>query len=178
VRVRRSLLCLTQTCVRLGHHECSDLFVAQYLLYFILAAAAVIWLFAPRQDKVDLAAQVIVSLVMVFVLIKLAGAIHTDPRPFVADPLIKPLFVHGADNGFPSDHTAVAATVALLVMMYSRWLGAALLVASLVLGASRMAAHVHHGQDIVAALLIAVLAVGIASVTWGRVRPRLLRRLT
>ena len=150
-------------------------FVAQYLLYFILAAAAVIWLLLSRQVKVGLAAQAIVSLVIVFVLIKLAGAIYTDPRPFVANPLIKPLFVHAADNGFPSDHTAVAATVALLVMMYSRWLGAALLVASLALGASRMAAHVHHGQDIVAAVLIAAVAVGIASVSWRWARPRLPR---
>ena len=30
--------------------------VSQYLLYFILAAAAVIWLYLPRPDKVGMAA--------------------------------------------------------------------------------------------------------------------------
>jgi membrane-associated phospholipid phosphatase len=40
-----------------------------------------------------------------------------------------------------------------------------------------MVAHVHHGQDIVAGLLIAVLAVGIAAITWRWVRPRLPQRL-
>jgi membrane-associated phospholipid phosphatase len=153
-------------------------FVAQYFLYLILAAATVIWLYLPRPDKVSSAAQALISLVIVFLLIKLAAAIYTDPRPFVVDPSIKPLFAHGADNGFPSDHTAVAVTVALLVMLYRRWLGAALLVASIALGAARIAAHVHHGPDIVAAVLIAALAVGIASAIWRWVRPQLPRQLT
>jgi membrane-associated phospholipid phosphatase len=151
--------------------------VAQYLLFLILASAAVIWLTLPRPDKVALAVQAVVALAVAVVLVKLAGAVHTDPRPFVVDPSIRPLFAHPADNGFPSDHTALAATVALLVMTYRKVLGAVLLAASLMLGASRMAAHVHHGQDIVAALLIALLAVGIAAATWRWVRPRLPQRL-
>jgi undecaprenyl-diphosphatase len=152
--------------------------VAQYLLFVILVAAAVIWLFLPRPDKVGLAVQAIVSLVIVVVLIKLAAAVHADPRPFVVDPSIKPLFAHSVDNGFPSDHSALAATVAFLVMMYRRSIGAALLAASILVGAARMAAHVHHAQDIVAGVVIAAVAVAIASATWRWVRPRLPRRLT
>ena len=79
---------------------------------------------------------------------------------------------------FPSDHTALAATVALVVMMYRRWLGAALLVASIVLGGARVASHVHHAPDILAGLVIAALAVGIASASWRWIRPQLPRRLT
>ncbi|MBC7560855.1 MAG: phosphatase PAP2 family protein [Dermatophilaceae bacterium] len=152
--------------------------VAQYLLYFILAAAAAIWLYLPRQNKVGLAVQAIVSVVIAILLIKVVAGLHTDPRPFVVDPSIRPLFAHPPDNGFPSDHTTVAATVAFLVMLYRRWLGALLLVAAIVVGAARMAAHVHHGQDIVAGLLIASLAVGIAAATWRWVRPHLPRQLT
>ena len=151
--------------------------VAQYLLFFILAAAAVIWLYLPSHDKVGLAVQAIVSLVIAVVLIKVAASIHTDPRPFVVDPSVRPLFTHSADNGFPSDHTTLAATVAFAVMIYRRWLGAALLAASIVVGAARVTAHVHHWQDIVAGLLIAALAVGVAAATWRWARPRLPRRL-
>jgi membrane-associated phospholipid phosphatase len=71
----------------------------------------------------------------------------------------------------------VAATLALLVMAYRRWLGALLLTGSVLLGAARVAAHVHHVQDIVAGVLIAALAVGIAAATWRWARPRLPRRL-
>jgi len=151
--------------------------VAQYLPFLIAGAAAVIWLFLPRQDKVGLAVQTIVALVMAVVLIQLAAAIHADPRPFVVNPSIKPLFAHPGDNGFPSDHTTLAATVALLVMSYRRSLGAALLAASILMGATRVAAHVHHVQDIVAGVLIAALAVGITAAAWRWARLRLPRRL-
>jgi undecaprenyl-diphosphatase len=151
--------------------------VAQYLPFLVAVVAGIIWLFLPRRDKVGLAVEAIVSLVIAVVLIQLAAATHTDPRPFVVDPSIRPLFTHPADNGFPSDHTTLAATVALLVMTYRRWLGAALLAASVSVGVARVAAHVHHGQDIVAGVLIAVVAVGVTAAAWAWVRPRLPGRL-
>jgi membrane-associated phospholipid phosphatase len=151
--------------------------VAQYLIYLIMAAAAVIWVLLARHEKAGLAVQAIASLVVAFVLIQLAAAVHTDPRPFVVDPSIKVLIAHAPDNGFPSDHTTLAATVALLVMTYRRLLGAVLLLASIALGVARMAAHLHHGQDIVAGVLIAALAVGMTTAGWRWVRPRLPRRL-
>ena len=150
---------------------------AQYLPLLIPLAAAVIWLFLPRRDKFALAAQAIVSLVIVMGLIQLAASLHSDPRPFVVDPSVHPLFAHPSDNGFPSDHTALAATVALLVMIYRKLLGAVLLAAAITVGVARVAAHVHHVQDIVAGALLAVVAVGIAVLIWRWVRPRLPHRL-
>ena len=147
--------------------------VAQYLPLCIPFVAGVVWLFLPRRDKVGLAVQAIMSLVIVAALIHLAAAIHTDPRSFVVDPSTKALFTHAGDNGFPSDHTALASTVALLVMTYRRYLGAALLAASLLAGAARVAAQVHHVQDIVAGVLIAALAVGVTTAAWRWAQPRL-----
>ena len=151
--------------------------VAQYLVFAILAAAAIAWLYLPRHEKVGLAAQGVMALALVLVFIRVAAALHSDPRPFAIDGSIKPLFAHAADNGFPSDHTALAAAVALLVMMYRRLLGAVLLAASVLVGVARVAAHVHHAQDIVAALAIAVVAVATAALLWRWIRPRLPRRL-
>lgn len=151
--------------------------VAQYLPFLIVVVAGIIWLVLPRRDKFGLAVQAVVALVIAVVLIQLAAATHADPRPFVVDPSIRPLFAHPADNGFPSDHTTLAATVALLVMTHRRWLGAVLLVASVLVGVARVAAHVHHGQDIVAGMLIAIVAVGVTTAAWAWVRPRLPGRL-
>jgi PAP2 superfamily len=105
----------------------------------------------PRRDKFGLAVQAIVALVIAVVLIQLAAVTHADPRPFVVDPSIRPLFPHLADNGFPSDHTTLAATVAFLVMIYRWWLGAVLLDASAL--------------------------VGVTTAAWAWVRPRLTGRL-
>lgn len=150
---------------------------AQYLPLLVPVAAAVLWFTLPRPEKVGLGVQAVISVVAVAGLIQLAAALHTDPRPFVVDPSVRPLFAHAADNGFPSDHTALASTVAVLVMTYRRWIGAALLVAAVLGGLARVVAHVHHLQDIAAGVLLAAVSVAIAAVLWHWVLPRLPRRL-
>ena len=156
--------------------------VAQYALYVVAAAAAVVWLMATRSDKVSLAVEAVVAMAMVAVMVKVAGAIHVDPRPFVQNPAVKPLFSHPADNGFPSDHTALATAISVVVWQYQRRVAWAMVVLSVLIGVARVAAHVHHTQDIVAALIIGLAAAAGAVVLWRRgVKPRLtgsLREMT
>jgi membrane-associated phospholipid phosphatase len=151
--------------------------VAQYLPLLVAAAAAALWLTLPRSEKVGLAVKAVISIAVVAGLIQLAAALHTDPRPFVVDPSVRPLFAHPADNGFPSDHTALASTVALLVMTYRRGAGGVLLVAAVLAGLARLAAHVHHLQDIAAGVLLAGVTVAVAAAVWRWALPRLPERL-
>lgn len=151
--------------------------LAQVLPLLVPAVAALVWFTLPRASKIALGAQAVIALVVVLGLIQVAAALHTDPRPFAVDPSLTPFFAHPADNGFPSDHTALASTVAFLVMRYRTRLGVILLAASIVGGAARVVAHVHHTQDIVAGALIAALGVAVAAALWGWVRPHLPRRL-
>jgi undecaprenyl-diphosphatase len=151
--------------------------VAQYALYAIAVAALVVWLVVGRTEKVALAIRAVLALLVVLVLIRTASALHTDPRPFVVDPSVKPLFPHSADNGFPSDHTAVGVAVAVVVMTVRRWAGIVLLVVAVALGAARVAAHVHHVQDVVAAAVIGVLAAVVALLASAPLEHRLSGRL-
>ncbi len=109
-------------------------FCAQTLPLLIPVAATVLWLALPRPDKWRLALHTIVGLGLTAALVLLVGSLHNDPRPFVVDPSQPALFPHPPDNGFPSDHTAYAGAIALLVMLVRRRLGTALLVLSLVGG--------------------------------------------
>lgn len=156
--------------------------VAQYALYVIAAAAAVVWVMATRSDKVSLAVEAVVAIALVAVMVKVAGAIHVDPRPFVQNPAVKPLFSHPADNGFPSDHTALATAISVVIWSYRRRVAWAMVVLSVLIGVARVAAHVHHTQDIVAALIIGLAAAAGAVVLWRRgAKPRLtgsLREMT
>jgi len=147
--------------------------VAQYGIFVVAAGALVVWLLCSRQEKVALAVQAVVTMIVVAVLVKVAGALHTDPRPFVVDPHLHPLFAHPADNGFPSDHTALASGVALLVTTYRRWIGLVLVVVSVAIGVSRVAAHVHHPQDIAAGLVIGLLAALVGWLSWRLVGSRI-----
>ena len=171
-----------QTPSQVRHHELVanqvTVFVAQYVLYVVAAAAAYVWLRASRPDKVSLAFEAVVAMVLVAVMVKVAGAVHVDPRPFVQNPTVKPLFQHPPDNGFPSDHTALATAIALVVWHYRRWVGWALVVLSVLIGLARVIAQVHHTQDIVAAIVIGLLAAWAAVVLWRRgVKPRLSGKL-
>ena len=152
--------------------------VAQDALYAVALAAVVVWLLAPRTGKVALAVQALAAVLAVGVLVKATGALHTDPRPFVVDPSVRPLFAHPADNGFPSDHTALAVAVAAVVAVHRRVVGAVLLVVALLIGASRVAAHVHHWQDIGAGVLVGLVAAALGVLAWTLVSHRLPPRLT
>jgi membrane-associated phospholipid phosphatase len=143
---------------------------AQYLLYVVAALALFVWLLLPRPDKVALAVEMVVGLVAVAVLVKVAGAVHTDPRPFVTNPSLKPYFAHAADNGFPSDHTSVAAVTTFLVLRRRPLAGAGLLALTLLLGISRVVAHVHHPQDIVAGLVIGLVSAALGALAWPAAR--------
>lgn len=134
-------------------------FVAEYLLYAMAIAFAAIWLFAEdRGGKIRVLGAALIGLVLVWAFISIAAAIHDDPRPFVQNPALHPLIAHAADNGFPSDHSAAAGLIATLVWWRHRWYGAVLAVLAVVVAGARMAAHVHHAQDVVAGLLIGGLA--------------------
>jgi undecaprenyl-diphosphatase len=141
---------------------------AQYLIVALVVAAGLVWLTRDRRDKVLLAAQAVLGLALVGIGIWVAGALHVDPRPFVHDPSSQALFAHPADNGFPSDHSAAAGLLAALLFPYQRVVAAAVGVGAVLIGVARVAAHVHHGQDVVAGWAIGLIAgaVAIVVVTW------------
>jgi membrane-associated phospholipid phosphatase len=152
--------------------------VAQYLLFVLAAVAAVVWLTLDRRGKVLLAAQAVIGLALVGVGIWLAGKLHTDPRPFVHDPASRPLFAHPADNGFPSDHSAAAGLLTALMFRYRRWIGLLIAAGAVAIAWARVAAHVHHLQDVVAGLGIGVAAgvLGLLVVDLAATRLRVLSR--
>jgi undecaprenyl-diphosphatase len=136
--------------------------VAQYLLFGLALVAGLVWLTLDRGGKVRLATEGVLGLALLGLGIWLAGTLHVDPRPFVQDPSTHPLFAHPADNGFPSDHAAAAGLLTALVFRYRRALGVLVGGGAVLVAAARVAAHVHHVQDVVAGLLLGLAAGGAA----------------
>ena len=131
--------------------------VAQYAVFLSVVIAVVVWLRLPRQQKWEFAVMGVIGGVIALALLKLGGALYYDPRPFVTQH-IAPLFPHAPDNGFPSDHTLLAMFLAMCVLFYSRRWGILLVALTIVIGAARVAAHVHHPIDILGAMAFAVVA--------------------
>lgn len=150
--------------------------IAQYLLYVLVLIAGLVWLTGSRPRKAVLTAEAVLGLVLVGIGIWVAAHLHADPRPFVHDPASKPLFGHPADNGFPSDHSAAAGLLTALIFRHRRILGAAAAVGAALVAWARVAAHVHHAQDVIAGLGIGlaagVLAIWAVSLLAGVLRRR------
>jgi len=134
---------------------------AKYALFLSLVISAYVWLRLPRQQKWEFIVCALLGGAIAFALLKLGGALYSDQRPFVTEH-IAPLFLHAPDNGFPSDHTLASMFLAVCVLFYSRRWGVALITISLLLGASRIAAHVHRPIDILGAIAMAVAAALLA----------------
>ncbi len=96
-----------------------------------------------------------------FLFAKLSGAIINSPRPFVIQH-IEPLIKASTDNGFPSDHTLLAMTIAAIIFVYNRKAGLFLVTLSLFVGLGRIFANVHHLIDILGSIVIAFLVTFIS----------------
>ena len=132
--------------------------VAQYLLFGLALLAGLTWLALDRAGKLQLAVEAVLGLALLGLGIWMAGSMHVDPRPFVQDPSTVSLFPHPADNGFPSDHAAAGGLLTALVVRHRRALGVLVGIGAVLVAAARVVAQVHHVQDVVAGLLLGLVA--------------------
>jgi undecaprenyl-diphosphatase len=98
-----------------------------------------------------------VGLVFAVALVKIAGSLHYDPRPFVAHHFT-PLVAQSGDNGFPSDHTTFTMLAAFVLLPYARRWGYVLIGLAFIVGLGRIGAGVHSPQDILGGITVAALA--------------------
>lgn len=133
------------------------IFCAKYLIFILVLVAFIVWLNVPAKKRWQFAAAVVLAGIAALILSKLAGRLYFHHRPFVVQN-IKPLIPHGDDNGFPSDHTLLATTLVTAVYFYRRRVGAVLLGLAVVVGISRVLAHVHWAIDILGGLILGMLA--------------------
>ncbi len=154
-----------------------DLFIifgATYLIAVCVLAYLYALYFLKGKKRIYLILLSAISLPIAFIVSRIAGALFYNARPFVVGHFA-PLIDHAADNGFPSDHVLLAATLSTLVFFMNRRLGTIAWVVTVVVGISRVAAGVHHPSDIVGSALIALGSVFAAHyiLFWRRKSARL-----
>ena len=134
---------------------------AAYLIAVPVAALCAMLVYSVKQKRHRMFWLSLTSLPIAYLIARVAGHLYYDPRPFVVGHFT-PLVAQVSDNGFPSDHMLIAATIASVVLYFNRPWGLALWVVALLIGIARVLAGVHHVVDIVGAGIIAIVAVVIA----------------
>jgi undecaprenyl-diphosphatase len=142
---------------------------AKYLIALPVLIAIVFLFTAWPQTRKQVLVLGGMILVLTYVAAKVAGFFYFDPRPFVVDHFT-PLLPHVADNGFPSDHTLLAAAIAAVITKYNWRLGIVLWIITLLIGTARVFAGVHHPVDILGSLVIAAV---VAWFTFSEIEKRI-----
>lgn len=149
------------------------IFCAIYLIFIIGLVGLGYWFSLPRKQKTIVAVTGAVTLIVAFLLAKIGAAMFYDARPFVSDH-VTALFKYTDDNGFPSDHTLLTASIAVAVLFVSKKWGIGLLIGSIVIGTARVLANVHHPIDIIGSLVF----VAVGGVVAYYLQPKLLAYLS
>ena len=137
------------------------IFCAKYLVAVPVLALAAFFFVGVKRRRHRLLWLTVVAMPLAYMISRIAGHLYYNPRPFVVSH-VAPLIAHAADNGFPSDHTLIAATIAGIVFYFNRAWGSALWVVALLIGTARVFAGVHHAVDVLGAVVISIAAVIIA----------------
>lgn len=137
------------------------IFTAKYLVYIIVVIAGIYWLTLPKEQKIKMIIFGAITAIVAFALTRIGGAIYFDPRPFV-NSNVMPIYPHAANNGFPSDHTALAFTAAAAVFYMNKKFGAGLFILAALVGASRIIGHIHSPIDIFGSIVFVAIAYGVS----------------
>ena len=133
---------------------------AKYLFIVIGVIAFVYFLKQPRGEQKRLVLFAALTLPLAYVVSKIGAFLYNDPRPFVAGHFV-PLIPHEPDNGFPSDHVLLCASIAALIYPSSKRLSLALWALTLLVGFSRVYTGLHHPVDIIGSMLMAIVVAAL-----------------
>lgn len=147
--------------------DAAFIFAAKYLILFSIVILGAFFFVQPWPAQKRMALFAIPAGLLAYALGLLGNHVYFDPRPFVVGHFI-PLVAHAPDNGFPSDHTLLAAALAAVGMLWNRWLGVALWVIAIVIAIARVYVGVHHAVDVIGSIVIACLAVLLAYAAYTR----------
>ena len=129
---------------------------ARWLIFALPVCALLAWRFKHlrRHALVEITWSVLFAAVMAF-----AGEfIIARPRPFTVDTTIDVLIPRPHTMSFPSAHASIAYALALALFGWNRPLGIVALLAADLIAIGRVASGVHYPTDVLAGLLVGVLA--------------------
>jgi len=133
---------------------------AKYLFIVPILIGFVLFIRSSKFLKKELLIFSIPTLGLTLLIGKILNKLIYNSRPFVTEGF-SPLIKHAPDNGFPSDHMLLVASIAAIITFYNRKLGALLWFFAILVGISRVLVGVHHMMDVVGSTFIAIVSAAI-----------------
>ncbi len=138
---------------------------AEGLIYLIPLLLVYLWFCGDRNARRVALLSLLVILVGLL-MNQLIGLVYFHPRPFMSGDGHTWL-AHAPETSFPSDHMTVFMCTSLTLLTHGlRRAGWWVFGAGLVVAWSRVFLGVHYPMDMLGALLVAALSLGLASLLW------------
>jgi len=139
--------------------------IAQYTPYLFIVGLFYLW-FTNKKDEALFAGYATTLGIAINLLI---GLVYVHPRPYMQS-LGHTLLAHKNDSSFPSDHTTFLFSIAFMLITFhsTRKLGNLAILFSFACGIGRVYSGVHWPYDIIASIVVSVVAVTIISLLRDR----------
>lgn len=133
------------------------IFGAKYLFLISVVLLMIVFLKSEKLKKLEIIRFGLLSLPLTYLAGLLARSLYDNPRPFVQRNFT-PLIEHAPDNGFPSDHVLLVASISVLLTAFNPRIGAISWVITIFVAISRVYSGVHHVIDVITSILLSILA--------------------
>ncbi|MFU9044947.1 phosphatase PAP2 family protein [Acinetobacter tibetensis] len=149
------------------------IFIANDLLYCMIALFAWFWLRGDYQIKKQILKAFIFTSIVIFIS-QCISHIYYHPRPFVMD-VGRTLIYHSPNGSFPSDHMLIFSSIAFSYFFSTyRKLGIFLIMLAWLVAWSRIYVGVHFPLDMLGAFVLA-FALNLFGLTlWNRYKEKLM----
>ncbi len=135
-------------------------FVAKYLISFLIAPIILIGLLG--QYKFSLKSLIALSITTFIIII--LKELTNQPRPYIRSGKKSLMDDPPTDKSFPSGHTAASMTAAVSLFYFNSIIGITLIIASIIVGISRIMVHIHTWYDVlIGAIMGATIAIAVHS---------------
>lgn len=128
--------------------------VARFLIYVVLALTTILMVW--QKQKLSIFIYGFCVGISSIIIARVLSLFYYNSRPFAVGNF-RPMISHLPDNGFPSDHTLLAASCAVVIYRINKRWGVFFFLIAAAIGFARVFAGVHHAIDIIASLIIAPL---------------------
>lgn len=145
------------------------IFGAKYLFLVSITLLIYSFLKSDKTKRVRMFRFALLSLPLTYIGGLIARRLYFNPRPFV-EGNFTPLIEHAPDNGFPSDHILLVASLSVLLTIYNPKIGALSWAITTLVAVSRVYTGVHHSLDVIASILLSIL-VGIVIYSLNKRKP-------
>lgn len=132
---------------------------AKYMPLVVVIGMVILWIRNGKQTR-DIVLYGFYAAIIGLLISYLIGLIYYHPRPFMI-PTGTLLFSYPGDSSFPSDHSTIIFSIALMLSYFkeTRIAGLIFLVLGVIGGIARVFSGVHFPLDIVGSLIVSLVSI-------------------